>query len=1000
MGTESSRTFGELLRMHRMAVHLSQEELAERAKMSVRGVSDLERGIHQAPYRVTVAQLATALGLDEEERDRLEAATRRQRKTAVPSGRARVSRPHNLAEESTSFIGRAGEIAEIQALLRRPEGRLITLTGPGGSGKTRLALRAAATVLDQFPDGVFLVSLAPVTDAKLVGSAVVEALGLAVGDRSDVVLCLKEHLRDRAVLLVLDNFEHLLDASWLLPELLEGCPGVRMLVTSRAVLRLSWERVFPVAPLAVPGPPHTGEHQVLSHYEGVALFVDRAMAASSDFRVTSANAPAVAEICYRLDGLPLAIELAAARIRMLPPQALLGRLSSRLKLLVGGARDQPSRQQTLRAAIDWSYSLLDKPEQRLFMRLAVFNGGCTLDAAAAVCGFEDDSMEVLAAVGSLVDKSLVSRGSDTTSGESRFRMLETIREYAMECLESSSDSEAIRRRHATYFVELSGRTSADLAAGVRDEWLDRLDDEHDNVRTALQWAYDNNETELGLRLAVRLEQFWEARGQLAEGRRWLANLLSNAEGSPPALHAAALRIAGSRTFAPDLAQAAVLTELSLGLYREAQDLNGTAEALYQRGVIAFYQADYARARECLEESQVLARGLGDTNLLSQSLWTLASLDPADDGRREAKLRRAGGDSLAMRRKPLRPEDAGAALDVLLYNARAEGDLAGMHSVFDQIMANLRDPGLRPDPVLRKRLQRIAYEMATIGDYPRGTALLDEGVLLNLRNSNRRDATYLKTSQAQFLREQGHYQQAADLAAECLELFREFDDLQGVAITLISLSDVARDRGDQARARDIAEQGLAVARDVGNVLLGGYAQHNHGFAAWQLGDQPGAELLFRSALDALSPIAEGRAEVLASIGLMELDRGRLDLAVQSCEASLAVIRLGDLPWLVATNLEVMAGVQATEGHADLATRLYGAAEAVRRTSGTPVQQSLRPMHERLLALARQALGDERFTELFEQGAGMSMATAIATALTGVDHPRPPDGPERLWRGFRD
>ena len=1000
MGTESSRTFGELLRMHRMAVHLSQEELAERAKMSVRGVSDLERGIHQAPYRVTVAQLATALGLDEEQRDRLEAATRRQRKTAVPSGRARVSRPHNLAEESTSFIGRAGEIAEIQALLRRPEGRLITLTGPGGSGKTRLALRAAATVLDQFPDGVFLVSLAPVTDAKLVGSAVVEALGLAVGDRSDVVLPLKDHLRDRAVLLVLDNFEHLLDASWLLPELLEECPGVRMLVTSRAVLRLSWERVFPVAPLAVPGPPHTGEHQVLSHYEGVALFVDRAMAASSDFRVTSANAPAVAEICYRLDGLPLAIELAAARIRMLPPQALLGRLSSRLKLLVGGARDQPSRQQTLRAAIDWSYSLLDKPEQRLFMRLAVFNGGCTLDAAAAVCGFEDDSMEVLAAVGSLVDKSLVSRGSDTTSGESRFRMLETIREYAMERLESSSDSEAIRRRHATYFVELSGRTSADLAAGVRDEWLDRLDDEHDNVRTALQWAYDNNETELGLRLAVRLEQFWEARGQLAEGRRWLANLLSNAEGSPPALHAAALRIAGSRTFAPDLAQAAVLTELSLGLYREAQDLNGTAEALYQRGVIAFYQADYARARECLEESQVLARDLGDTNLLSQSLWTLASLDPADDGRREAKLRRAGGDSLAMRRKPLRPEDAGAALDVLLYNARAEGDLAGMHSVFDQIMANLRDPGLRPDPVLRKRLQRIAYEMATIGDYPRGTALLDEGVALNLRNGNRRDATYLKTSQAQFLREQGHYQQAADLAAECLELFREFDDLQGVAITLISLSDVARDRGDQARARDIAEQGLAVARDVGNVLLGGYAQHNHGFAAWQLGDQPGAELLFRSALDALSPIAEGRAEVLASIGLMELDRGRLDLAVQSCEASLAVIRLGDLPWLVATNLEVMAGVQATEGHADLATRLYGAAEAVRRTSGTPVQQSLRPMHERLLALARQALVDERFTELFEQGAGMSMATAIATALTRVDHPRPSDGPERLWRGFRD
>ena len=994
-----SRTFGDLLRMYRVAAHLSQQELAERARMSVRGISDLERGIHQAPYRQTLAQLAIALGLDEEQRERFEAAARRQRKAPPQSAGPRRPGPHNLAEESTSFVGRAGELAEIHALLRRPEPRLVTLTGPGGSGKTRLALRAAATALDQFPDGVFLVPLALVPDPKLVGYAVAEALGLAVGDQTEALPPLKEHLRDRTLLLVMDNFEHLLDASWLLPELLEECPGLRVLVTSRSVLRLSWERVFPVTPLAVPGPPYAADSRVLSHYEGVALFVDRAAAAGSNFELTDANAAAVAEICHRLDGLPLAIELAAARIRTLPPQALLARLSSRLKLLVGGARDRPDRQQTLRAAIDWSHSLLDEPEQRLFMRLAVFNGGCTLDAAEVVGGFGDGGPDVLSAVESLVDKSLLSRGPDTRSGDSRFRMLETIREYALERLERGSEADRIRRRHATYFVELSERASADLSTGQRDEWLDRLDDEHDNVRTALQWARDNDETELGLRLAVRLDRFWEARGHLAEGRRWLAELLDNAEGSPPELRAATLRIAGTRTFAPDLAQAAELTEQSLDLYRQARNPAGTAEALYQRGVIAFYQADYDRAMDCLKESQVLARDLGDANLLSRSLWSLASLDPADDGLPDPRLRQSAEESLARHRGGPRTADAGAALDVLLYIARAEGDLGGIHQVFEQIMTILREPGLRPDPSLRKQLQRIAFELATVSDYPRGTALLDEGIALNLRTGNQRDATYLKISKSQFLREQGHYEQAADLFAECLDLFRDFDDTQGVAATLIGLSDVARDRGDQARARELAEQGLAAARQVGNVLLAGYARHNLGFAAWQLGDRGRAELLFRSALDTLSSIAEGRAEVLSSIGLMALDHGRFDLAVRSCAQSLAVIRLGDLPWLAAMNLEGLAGVQAAEGSAETASRLYGAAEAIRRTSGTPMQRSLQPMHARLLALPRQVLAAERFDELLEQGSAMSVQTAVATALATAEQPGPVLQEQRLWRGFR-
>ncbi|MBV9279632.1 MAG: adenylate/guanylate cyclase domain-containing protein, partial [Chloroflexi bacterium] len=351
-------------------------------------------------------------------------------------------RPHNLPVQPTPLIGRQREVRAVCDLLRQDGVRLVTLTGPGGTGKTRLALQVAAELLDELPDGAYVVSLASIADPDLVLPAVAATLGLAEAGEG-LVDTLTASLRDMRLLLVLDNVEHLMPAAPAVGEILAACPDLKVLATSREALRLAAEREFPVPPLAVPEPKRLPSLEALSQYDAVALFIQRARGVKPDFTVTNETAPAVAEICHRLDGLPLAIELAATRIRLFPPPALLGRLDRRLKILTGGARDLPARQQTLRGAIDWSYSLLDAGEQALFARLAVFAGGCTVEAAEAVCAADGPETDILEGVSSLVEKSLLKAGEDVSGGhaEPRFAMLETIREYAAERLERSGQAD-------------------------------------------------------------------------------------------------------------------------------------------------------------------------------------------------------------------------------------------------------------------------------------------------------------------------------------------------------------------------------------------------------------------------------------------------------------------------------------------------------------------------------------------------------------------------------
>jgi predicted ATPase/DNA-binding SARP family transcriptional activator len=511
----------------------------------------------------------------------------------------------NLPPQPTPLIGREREIEEVTDLLRRPEVRLVTLTGTGGTGKTRLAIQAAAALVDNFADGVVFVGLAPLQDPDLVLTTAAQALGVIGMSGETLAEDLARRLRDREPLLVFDNFEHLLAAAPSVADLAAGAAGVKLLVTSRAPLHLSAEHVYPVSPLATP----TGAEDVdrLLQYESVALFEARAQAARPDFAVTSANAGAVADVCRALDGLPLAIELAASRVGALPPAAMRRRLDHRLKLLVGGAQDAPERQRTLRATIDWSYELLEQAEQRLLVRLVVFAGGCTIEAAQTVCGDDFEAVDGLAA---LTEKGLTRlEGSDE---EPRFTMLETIREYAAERLERSEEASTLHRRHAEHFLALAEEAEPNLiGVGSHADWLDRLERDHDNFRAALDWLEASGDTGGALRLTAALWRFWDLKGHLIDGRRHLERAI-RADERPTAARAKALSGAADMALTcGDVGTGRLLAEEALKLYRTLGDDWGTAFSLLMFAYAVGQDGDWPRAQELFGESVQRFRVLGD-----------------------------------------------------------------------------------------------------------------------------------------------------------------------------------------------------------------------------------------------------------------------------------------------------------------------------------------------------------------------------------------------------
>jgi predicted ATPase len=627
---------------------------------------------------------------------------------------SREVRSSGLPAAATPLIGRERELARLGERLRQPSVRLVTLTGPGGTGKTRLALAAAEALLDDFADGVYFVPLAALRDPALVSAALAQTLGVREGPGQSMTDALHAELRERDVLLVLDNVEQVLAAGATVADLLAAAPRVKVLVTSRIPFRLDGEHEFPVPTLAFPAPERLPLLAELGRFPAIELFVTRARAVQSDFALTDDSATAVAGICSRLDGLPLAIELAAARANLFTPDELLTRLARHLPVLTAGRTDLPARQQTLRATLAWSYELLTSAERQLFTRLGAFVGGFDLEAVEAICGLPGDpGLGVVGGLASLAEQSLL-RPVETPAGDIRYAMLETVREYAAERLEAGDDEPAIRQRHADYFLALAEAGDAAIAGPTGGAWVARLAIEHDNLRAALGWLDGQAEIESGLRIASALWRFWQVQGHLAEGRGWLERLLARSDGPPTVARARALVGAGAlawrhhdaaaaerwlndavaacrqvdEPFAlatalkhlglvamyaqpPDAERARELLEEALRLRGSLGDLDGSASCLNDLAVLALQQWDYDRAGLLLEESLELCRRHGSRYILSFVLnsLSLVALEQGDLDRVTGLL----AESLEIARELGGQEGVGCALDRLacLAAARAQ-----------------------------------------------------------------------------------------------------------------------------------------------------------------------------------------------------------------------------------------------------------------------------------------------------------------------------------------
>lgn len=676
-----------------------------------------------AVYRDGRSLFREELGLEPTpELRKLEAAILRQEPSLTVESAAVRARRH-LPAPRTALIGRRRELAQLRALLEQDHVRLVTLTGTGGIGKTRLALEIAAQLAERFRDGVFFVDLAALSDSALVAPAIARKLGLVEGGTEPPLENLKDFVRGRQTLLVLDTFEHVLDAALVVSELLEAGPELKVLATSRATLHLYGEHEYELPPLELPNLDDLPTVDELEDVESVALFIARARAVKPDFVLSGGNERAVAGICVRLDGLPLAIELAAAQSKVLSPEALLERLSERLPLLVGGPRDWPARQRTLRAAIEWSYGLLDREEQRLLDRLSVFVGGWGMKEAKKVSGAER------AAHASLLEKSLLRHESPVAYGSrdvQRFSMLDTIREYAHERLRLSGEAVELGRRHAEYFLSLAEDAEPALRGPAQSDWLRRLDAEQANLRAALTWALDCDRIDLPLRLAPALWRFWEARGSIREARELLDVALGRGTSVAPEVRAKALFATGRMALRQgDYDHARTLFEEGLALSRAAEDRRTTALSLAGLGWVEHVHEHAGTALMLCREALAIARRLRDKWVIADVLNNLGCALRAEGDLTGAKA--SHDEALALRREVGDLEGVTASLANLGWLAVDQADYDGAQELFEEALELAETRGDRWAVMARE--VSLGYVALCQGDLPRAAAQCERGLAL-------------------------------------------------------------------------------------------------------------------------------------------------------------------------------------------------------------------------------------------------------------------------------
>jgi predicted ATPase/DNA-binding CsgD family transcriptional regulator len=741
---------------------------------------------------------------------------------------------HTLPVLLTPLVGREQTVEDVSTLLRRSEVRLLTLTGTAGVGKTRLAVQVATELTNEFADGVYFVPLAAIRDSELVIPTIARQLRVREIGTQSIFEQVKIALQEKQVLLLLDNFEQVVTAARYVEELLVSCSFLKVMVTSREVLHLQAEQVYPVLPLPLPNLDHIPDRETLFQCAAVTLFIQRAQAMSPTFGVTSDNARVIAEICVRLDGLPLALELAAIRMRLLSPDALLTRLSQRLQVLTRGTQDLPERQQTLRSTLQWSYDLLTAEEQRLFRRLSVFVGGFTVEGAETIARLGDDeipsgTVSALDCVESLLDKSLLLHIGQGP----RLTMLETIREYGLQRLQESGEAELCQRVHALYYLKFAQEAEPHLKGGQQVLWWKCLELEQENLRAALAWSIGQGEGELALLLCGALWWFWNQRGYWSEGRRWLeaALALQEAQGRT-AMRAKALM--GAAVFAYHLGSPVVSSyiEESLSIYRELGDKRGLALLLSGLGVVLFAQKDVITARTRLEESLALAREVGDRWVLAYSLQNL-------------------GDAM--------------------YRS---GDFKSARGFLQESVALYRE--LQDQQSLSRRL----LELGRVSHVVEAEALAQESLVLARELGNRPDIARALYASAVIQSLQDHVEQAVTLLEECLALFREQGDKLYVGNTLLTLGGIALHQGDLSQVEACVQDSLALFRAVGNTYRTSLALRLLGDIRRVQGDLTQAKGAYKEGVSLAQQIGNrfGMGRNLSGLARVAIAEGRLERAV--------------------------------------------------------------------------------------------------------------------------
>lgn len=920
---------------------------------------------------------------------------------------------NNLPLALTSFIGRQMEITQVKQFLTST--RLLTITGSGGAGKTRLALRVGTDLVEHFPDGVWWVDLVSLTNPALVPQFIANTLTIHEEVGRPLVQTLLDNLRTKNLLLILDNCEHLLEEIPHLSEkLLRGAPHLRILATSREPLGLTGETIWCIPPLTSPDPLEPIDLDKLVTFESVTLFVARAAAVKPGFTLTPQNVLPITEICTRLEGIPLAIELAAARVKVLSASEIAARLVDCFHLLGDEGRTTLTRQQTLRAVMDWSYNLLAEKERLLFQRLSVFAGGWSLSSAESICaGGLLQPAEILNLLAHLVDKSLVV--AEHHSGSERYRFLETIRQYARERLRNNDEEEPFAHKHAEHFLDLVEQSYADLWGPKQEDRLLLLEREHDNLRAALDWMVgDPNRGEMLLRMAATIWRFWQIHGNITEGRTWLEHALATNQDAPAQLRANALRGAGKFAHQQgDYQQAMTLHTQGLNLFREIGDKVGIARQLNALGEIAQIQGDYSQAANLHTESLALHYENGDREGIAASLEQLGII--ARDHGQYHSARELLEESLKLNRERGDRLHTALSLNNLGVVAHFLCEYKHAISLYEQAVAISRQ--LKDRTGIANTLQNLAVVTKDQGDFTRSANLYHECLELRESFGDKRGIARATAGLAEVAFFQGDYPRAADLARKSLALFRELGVKRGIIISLEVLAFTANYQGDLDQASALAEESLTLSTEVDFPLAIAYGKEVFGLGAFARGDLEEAARQHKEALEIFRKIDDQRnvAHILVNLARTSYRKNDLASATRFLNESLSISRRLNIRWSLAFSLEIMgllqrnagnharawvlfreslslsleqenqqgianclgaiAGLAAMTNQPVYATHLFAAADKLRKSMGMKMGLHDQEEYEHSFSLLRNQLDKGQFQAIWSQGSQMTLDQVI-------------------------